>query len=244
MKKVTLFSTALIASALVFSGLGATAQADQAEEPSGAKTVWGEYLPSSTDPDGDGWANVGFDPTWMTQESQDKINDLADQRQSGVITQVKFNEAVADIFASEQNKGIPDGYNDPANEPVNDNNDETPITEPWTEEKLADLALNNPEKLNEAPLHDVPYNYNFTYDNREFFFSYDGNEWSWSYEDKVLTEPTDEAYLAKLALHNPEVLDEAPLHNVPYDFNFKYGSFDFHFDYDGTYWNWSYDVSK
>lgn len=244
MKKVTLFSTALIASALAFSGLGATAQADQAEEPSGAKTVWGEYLPSSTDPDGDGWANVGFDPTWMPQESQDKISDLSVQKDSGEITQVEYNEAVADIFASEQNKGIPDGYDDPANEPVNDNNDETPITEPWTEEKLADLALNNPKKLNEAPLHDVPYNYNFTYDNREFFFSYDGNEWTWSYEDKVLTEPTDEAYLAKLALHNPEVLDEAPLHNVPYDFNFKYGSFDFHFDYDGTYWNWSYDVSK
>ncbi len=244
MKKVTLFSTALIASALAFNGLGATAQADQAEEPSGAKTVWGEYLPSSTDPDGDGWANTHFDASWMPQESQDKISDLSVQKDSGEITQVEYNEAVADIFASEQNKGIPDGYDDTANEPVNDNNDETPITKPWTEEKLADLALNNPEKLNEAPLHDVPYNYHFTYDNREFFFSYDGNEWSWSYEDKVLTEPTDEAYLAKLALHNPEVLDEAPLHNVSYDFNFKYGSFDFHFDYDGTYWNWSYEVSK
>ncbi|NMA80936.1 MAG: peptidase, partial [Jeotgalicoccus halophilus] len=58
MKKVTVLSSLLIAGALTFTGVQGTAQADEEE---GAKTVWGEVLPADTDPDGDGWANTGFD---------------------------------------------------------------------------------------------------------------------------------------------------------------------------------------
>ena len=98
MKKATLLSTLLIAGTLTFTGLSGTAQANEEE---GAKTVWGETLPAETDTDGDGWANVGFDSTWMTQASQERITELSYEKDFGNLSQAAYIEAVADIFEEE-----------------------------------------------------------------------------------------------------------------------------------------------
>lgn len=111
MKKGFWLVTLFAALALMVTGLDDTAQANDVE---GAKTVWGEVLPADTDPDGDGWANTDFDPTWMSQASQDEINQLAYDKDFGNLSQVAFNEAVAMIWQREemQMSGHDDGYYD------------------------------------------------------------------------------------------------------------------------------------
>ncbi|MCE5001008.1 transglycosylase [Staphylococcus xylosus] len=46
---------------------------------------------------------------------------------------------------------------------------------------LADLAQNNPEKLNQKPLHAGAYNYNFVLGGNEYTFTSNGQSWSWNY---------------------------------------------------------------
>ena len=64
----------------------------------GAKTVTGEILPASTDTDGDGWANVDFDPSGLPAADLEKVNQLTIQKDSGQLSQVEYNEQVAAIF--------------------------------------------------------------------------------------------------------------------------------------------------
>lgn len=46
---------------------------------------------------------------------------------------------------------------------------------------LADLAQNNPEELNQKPLHAGAYNYNFVLGGNEYIFTSNGQSWSWNY---------------------------------------------------------------
>ncbi|WP_342388106.1 hypothetical protein [Salinicoccus bachuensis] len=235
MKKRTLLSSLLVSSTLVFTGMSGTAQADEAEEEEGAKTVWGEILPAETDPDGDGWANTGFDITWMSQESQDRINELAYEKDFGELSQVEFNEKVAAIYQKEQQLQ------------AGENNGQTNFPQQGidavdmdaTKENMAELALYSPEKLNDAPLKDTPYNYNFVYDGYEFHFSYDGTYWKWSYAtSKNFTD--DE--LIYLAHNDPEKLNEKPVKAGAYDFHLydHENKYVYHFSSDGEKWSWSY----
>jgi len=64
----------------------------------GAKTVTGEILPASADTDGDGWANVDFDPSGLPAADLEKVNQLTIQKDSGQLSQVEYNEQVAAIF--------------------------------------------------------------------------------------------------------------------------------------------------
>ena len=152
MKKVTVLSSLLIAGALAFTGVQGTAQADEEE---GAKTVWGEVLPADTDPDGDGWANTGFDVAWMTQEGQNRVSGLANSKDSGEISQVEFNEAVAEIFQIEQARQM-DGSDEDANA---ENNSQAMVPHQKvdamnidvTKENLAKLALYSPCLLYTSP---------------------------------------------------------------------------------------------
>ena len=240
MKKVTLLSSLLIAGAMTFTGVSGTAQADEVEED-GAKTVWGEVLPADTDPDGDGWANTGFDPTWMSQEGQNRISGLGESKDNGELSQVEYNEAVAEIFQIEQAR---------LNEEDNAGNSESNegSTGPHqavdhmdidvTKENLAKLALNSPATLDAAPIQEEPYNYNFVYGSYTFHFSYDGTYWNWSYEE-VMQDFTDEE-LMYLAHNNPEVLNDQPVKAGMYDFNLSDDNYVYHFYSNGEMWEWSY----
>lgn len=238
MKKITLFSSLLIAGALTFTGVNGTAQADEVEED-GAKTVWGEVLPADTDPDGDGWANTGFDPTWMSQEGQNRINGLAESKDNGDISQVEFNEAVAEIFQIE-NARLDEEENNTGNKEgvAGPNQDADPMEIDVTKENLAKLALNSPAELDAAPVQKEPYNYNFVYGHHEFHFSYDGTYWNWSYEE--VTQDFTDKELMYLAHNNPEVLNDQPVKAGMYDFKLSDDNYVYHFTSDGEMWEWSY----
>ena len=94
MKKSNILLTSLLASSIAVTGIHGTANAEE----NGAKTVTGETLPSSTDPDGDGWANMDFDISALPQTYQDEITQLTQQKDSGELSQVNYNEKVASIF--------------------------------------------------------------------------------------------------------------------------------------------------
>jgi hypothetical protein len=240
MKKVTLLGSLLVAGTLTFTGISGTAQADEEE---GAKTVWGEVLPADADPDGDGWANTGFDPTWMSQEGQNRINGLAESKDSGEISQVEFNEAVAEIFQIEQARQM-DGSNENANA-ENDSQAMVPHQKvdamdiDATKENLAKLALYSPAALDAAPVQEEPYNYNFVYGDYEFHFSYDGDYWNWSYSE-LMQDFTDEE-LMYLAHNDSEVLNENPVKAGKYDFKLYDDNYVYHFMSDGEMWEWSYE---
>lgn len=238
MKKITLFSSLLIAGALTFTGVNGTAQADEVEDD-GAKTVWGGVLPSDTDPDGDGWANVGFEVTWMSPEGQNRVNGLAESKDNGDISQVEFNEAVAEIFQIE-NARLDEEENNTGNKEgvAGTNQDADPMEIDVTKENLAKLALNSPDELDAAPVQEEPYNYNFVYGDYEFHFSYDGTYWNWSYEE-VMQNFTDKE-LMQLAHNNPEVLNNQPVKAGMYDFKLSDDNYVYHFTSDGEMWEWSY----
>lgn len=244
MKKVTLFSSLLVVSALTFTGINGTAQAEE----EGAKTVWGEVLPAEADPDGDGWANTGFDPTWMSQDAQDKISDMADAKDSGELTQVEFNEEVAALFqkegaaqSSESNQQVNKDADSGSNSHPTDANQKVDAMDiDVTKENLAKLALYSPEILNEAPVQDQPYNYNFVYGSYGFHFSYDGTYWTWSY-DELMADLTDEE-LIYLVHNDPEVLNERPVKDGAYDFKLSDEDYVYHFTSNGEQWKWSYEV--
>lgn len=49
------------------------------------------------------------------------------------------------------------------------------------EAKLAELAINNPESLNEAPIQEGNYDITFDFEGNTFNFESDGFEWKWGY---------------------------------------------------------------
>lgn len=51
--------------------------------------------------------------------------------------------------------------------------------------ELAQLAQSNSEELNQHPLHEGSYNYDFTYNGVPYHFESDGQTWSWSYGIEV-----------------------------------------------------------
>ena len=240
MKKVTVLSSLLIAGALTFTGVQGTAQADEEE---GAKTVWGEVLPADTDPDGDGWANTGFDVAWMTQEGKNRVSGLANSKDSGEISQVEFNEAVAEIFQIEQARQM-DGSDENANA-ENASQEMVPHQKvdamdiDVTKENLAKLALYSPAALDAAPVQEEPYNYNFVYGDYGFHFSYDGDYWNWSYSELMQDFTDDE--LLYLVHNNPEVLNENPVQAGKYNFKISDDNYVYHFMSDGKKWEWSYE---
>lgn len=42
-----------------------------------------------------------FDPTWMSESGQKQVNDLAEQKDSGQISQYEFNDRVSDVMNNE-----------------------------------------------------------------------------------------------------------------------------------------------
>lgn len=239
MKKVTLLGSLLIAGTLTFTGVNGTAQADEVEEE-GAKTVWGEILPADTDPDGDGWANTGFDPTWMSQEGQDRVSELADEKDAGMISQVEFNEAVAEIFQHEQQMNMPHEKAENNSQAMVPHEKMADSHMSMDEAHLAHLAMNEPEMLDAAPLQHEPYNYHFIYDGYEFHFSYDGTHWNWSYNETEMNYTDEE--LMYLAHHDPEVLNHHPVKEGAYDFKLHDDKYVYHFASDGKHWTWAYDA--
>lgn len=246
MKKKILFNSLLVAGALTFTVVGDTAQADEQE---GAKTVWGEVLPVEADPDGDGWANTGFDPTWMSQDAQDKISDMADAKDSGEITQVEFNEEVAALFQKEgatQSSGSnqrvsKDADSGSNSHPTNTKQKVDAMDIDVTKENLAKLALYSPKTLNAAPVQDQPYSYNFIYGAYEFHFSYDGTDWEWSYESVTeKLDPLTDEELIYLVHNDPVVLNERPVKDGAYDFKLSDDNYMYHFISDGENWKWSH----
>ena len=50
----------------------------------------------------------------------------------------------------------------------------------------------------------------------------------------------NKADLANKAQHNPEYLNEHPVHSGAYNYNFKYDKLHYDFESNGTYWSWKY----
>lgn len=230
MKKAVFLSSVLFAGTLMFTGLSGTVQAQE----EGAKTVWGEILPPETDPDGDGWANVDFDASWMSEESQNEINELVDEKDFGNLSQVEFNEAVAAIFQKEQQM-----QENQSNMNSEEQNADSQQNMGDNEVYFANLAMYSPQTLNEAPLQETPYHYNFVYDGYGFDFSYDGLYWEWVYGTTKNFTPYE---LIDLAHNDPEQLDETPVLDGTYDFYLtdQMGEYVYHFFSDGSEWSWSY----
>ena len=101
MKKKALFTTALVAGALTFSGFNTPAQAYETADQDYAKTVRGTLEPAQFDLDGDGWADGGFSTEWLPQDQKNKIDELSQQKDSGQLSQADYNKQVAEIFAEE-----------------------------------------------------------------------------------------------------------------------------------------------
>ncbi|MCD8787277.1 LPXTG cell wall anchor domain-containing protein [Staphylococcus gallinarum] len=95
MKLSNLILASTFASSVALTGIQGVANA---ADNDGAKTVWGETLPTSADPDGDGWANVDFDPSVLPQEYQEQIANLNQQKDNNVLSQVEYNEQVAKVY--------------------------------------------------------------------------------------------------------------------------------------------------
>lgn len=223
MKKVTLFSSLLVAGALTFTGVNSTAQADEIEYD-GARTVWGTVVEAEADLNGDGWSNGGYSLDWLPQDQRDRVTELTEKRQAEEITQVEYNEILTEMF-DEEHALINGPYPDIE----------------ITEENLASLAFNAPKTLNVMPLKDEPYNYNFVYDDYEFYFTYDGNAWTWGYDDveEAQDEYTDKE-LIDLVHNNPEVLNEKPIKDGSYDLEISGDDYVYHFASDGETWTWEY----
>ncbi|MGN5883846.1 hypothetical protein [Staphylococcus simulans] len=96
MKRLSMIGTALVASALIFSGIEDVADGAEAYA---AKAVTGEELPDSTDPDGDGWANVGFENLQLDEPYQSQLLELTKMKDSGQLEQAEYNEKVAELVS-------------------------------------------------------------------------------------------------------------------------------------------------
>ncbi|KKB24519.1 transglycosylase family protein [Staphylococcus carnosus] len=60
--------------------------------------------------------------------------------------------------------------------------------------------------------------------------------------DAAELNTTEQAKLAETALNNPAELNQHPVQAGAYDFDFEYKGYEFHFESNGTYWEWSYAV--
>ncbi|GEP85496.1 SceE (fragment 2) [Staphylococcus piscifermentans] len=58
--------------------------------------------------------------------------------------------------------------------------------------------------------------------------------------DAAELNTTEQTKLAETALNNPAELNQHPVQAGAYEFNFEYKGYDFHFESNGTHWEWSY----
>ncbi|PTJ09882.1 hypothetical protein BU044_07710 [Staphylococcus simulans] len=96
MRKIGIFLTTLVAVALIFTGIedivkGAEAQA--------AKAVTGEVVSDELDPDGDRWANIGFENIKLDEPYQTKLVQLTHLKDTGKMSTTEYNEKVAALIS-------------------------------------------------------------------------------------------------------------------------------------------------
>lgn len=96
MRKIGIFLTTLVAVALIFTGIedivkGAEAQA--------AKAVTGEVVSDELDPDGDGWANIGFENIKLDEPYKTKLVQLTHLKDTGKMSTTEYNEKVAALIS-------------------------------------------------------------------------------------------------------------------------------------------------
>lgn len=83
--------------------------------------------------------------------------------------------------------------------------------------ELANLALNNPSALNEKPVHEGAYHYEFTKDGYHFTFDSNGAYWTWEYNH---TGSADSEAFSSVTNNNfkqeaPAVQAQAPVAKTP-----------------------------
>lgn len=94
---------------------------------------------------------------------------------------------------------------------------ETAETNQINKAELANLALNNPSALNEKPVHEGAYHYEFTKDGYHFTFDSNGAYWTWEYNH---TESADSEAFSSVTNNNfkqeaPAVQAQAPVAKTP-----------------------------
>lgn len=118
--------------------------------------------------------------------------------------------------------------------------------------ELQNLANNNPERLNEAPVYNGKYDITSQDAKNVYHFYSDGENWDWSvealdskdvsYEETIAEGPgqnfTDEE-LQNLVNEHPEKLDESPIYEGAYEFTNHDDKYAYHFYSDGEFWTWN-----
>lgn len=94
---------------------------------------------------------------------------------------------------------------------------ETAETNQINKAELANLALNNPSALNEKPVHEGAYHYEFTKDGYHFTFDSNGAYWTWEYNH---TGSADSEAFSSVTNNNfkqeaPAVQAQAPVAKTP-----------------------------
>ncbi|PKE34788.1 transglycosylase [Macrococcoides caseolyticum] len=94
---------------------------------------------------------------------------------------------------------------------------ETAETNQINKAELANLALNNPSALNEKPVHEGAYHYEFTKDGYHFTFDSNGAHWTWEYNH---TGSADSEAFSSVTNNNfkqeaPAVQAQAPVAKTP-----------------------------
>lgn len=94
---------------------------------------------------------------------------------------------------------------------------ETAETNQINKAELANLALNNPSALNENPVHEGAYHYEFTKDGYHFTFDSNGAYWTWEYNH---TGSSDSEAFSSVTNNNfkqeaPAVQAQAPVAKTP-----------------------------
>lgn len=94
---------------------------------------------------------------------------------------------------------------------------ETAETNQINKAELANLALNNPSALNENPVHEGAYHYEFTKDGYHFTFDSNGAHWTWEYNH---TGSADSEAFSSVTNNNfkqeaPAVQAQAPVAKTP-----------------------------
>lgn len=94
---------------------------------------------------------------------------------------------------------------------------ETAETNQINKAELANLALNNPSALNENPVHEGAYHYEFTKDGYHFTFDSNGAYWTWEYNH---TGSADSEAFSSVTNNNfkqeaPAVQAQAPVAKTP-----------------------------
>lgn len=94
---------------------------------------------------------------------------------------------------------------------------ETAETNQINKAELANLALNNPSALNEKPVHEGAYHYEFAKDGYHFTFDSNGAYWTWEYNH---TGSADSEAFSSVTNNNfkqeaPAVQAQAPVAKTP-----------------------------